>query len=178
MTVNKRVTVAMFFIFAVALASGSFFEIYMKGAGKQQLMELLGGLLADGQTQSFFATFWQSLRAWLLMLAVISAVPFLPPLLLLCPVFPALKGLSLGFSATMLVEAFGPEGAWYIFATILPHTLLQIPLLCFMTGFVTSGATKKALRKNARPYFLCCGAAAGLIFISCLLEAFLTQFLL
>lgn len=178
MTVNKRVTVAMFFIFAVALASGSFFEIYMKGAGKQQLMELLGGLLADGQTQSFFATFWQSLRAWLLMLAVISAVPFLPPLLLLCPVFPALKGLSLGFSATMLVEAFGPEGAWYIISTILPHTLLQIPLLCFMTGFVTSGATKKALRKNARPYFLCCGAAAGLIFISCLLEAFLTQFLL
>lgn len=40
MIVNKKIALAMFFIFAVGLCSGAFFEIYMKGEGKTQLMDM------------------------------------------------------------------------------------------------------------------------------------------
>ena len=178
MIVNKKITWVMLFIFAVGLCSGAFFEIYMKGGGKTQLMDLLSGLVSGDSGQSFFSTFWNSLKMWLIMLAIAFFVPYAPPLAVVCPFFPMLKGLTLGFSATMLVETFGVKGSWYIISTIRPQNLLQIPILCVLIGISMSGATKKALRSNARLYFTYYGAGTGLIFISCLLEAFLMQFLL
>ena len=42
MIINKKVTFIMLFIFAVGLCSGAFFEIYMEGSGKTQLMDKIG----------------------------------------------------------------------------------------------------------------------------------------
>ena len=178
MIINKKIALAMFFIFAVGLCSGAFFEIYMKGEGKTQLMDILSGLVSGSTGQSFISTFWNSFRTWIAMLLITFIVPFLPPRAILCPFFPILKGLTLGFSATMLIETFGVKGTWYIISTILPQNLIQIPILCVLIGLSMSGANKKALRKSTRPYLTCYGVAVCLILISCLLEAFLTQFLL
>ena len=104
MIVNKKIALAMFFIFAVGLCSGAFFEIYMKGEGKTQLMDILSGLVSGSTGQSFISTFWNSFRTWIAMLLITFIVPFLPPLAILCPFFPILKGLTLGFSATMLIN--------------------------------------------------------------------------
>ncbi len=178
MIVNKKITWTMLFIFAVGLCSGAFFEIYMKGGGKAQLMELLSVLLSGDTGQGFFSTFWNSLRTWLIMLSITFFVPYVPPLAIICPFLPMIKGLTLGFSATMVVETFGVKGTWYIISTILPQNLLQIPVFCILIGISMSNATKKALRSNARLYLTYYGMGACLIFISCLLEAFLIQFLL
>jgi len=178
MVVNKKVTLIMLFIFAVGLCSGAFFEIYMKGEGKTQLMDMLLGLFSGDLGQSFFSTFWNSFRTWIIMLLIAFAVPFVPPLVAACPLLPMIKGLTLGFSSTMLIETFGVKGAWYIISTILPQNLLQIPVLCILIGFSMSSVTKKALRSDARAYITYYGAGTVLIFISCLLEAFLMQFLL
>lgn len=178
MIINKKITFAMLFIFAVGICSGAFFEIYMKGEGKTQLMDLLSGLFSGTFKQGFFSTFWNSFRTWVVMLLIAFLVPFFPPFTAICPFLPMIKGLTLGFSATMLVEAFGVKGTWYIISTILPQNLIQVPLLCILIGLSTSKATKKALRSGTRTYLLYYGFGAALILISCLLEAFLMQFAL
>lgn len=70
MIVNKKIALAMFFIFAVGLCSGAFFEIYMKGEGKTQLMDMLSGLVSGSTGQSFISTFWNSFRTWIAMLLI------------------------------------------------------------------------------------------------------------
>ena len=176
MIINKKVTFIMLFIFAVGLCSGAFFEIYMEGSGKTQLMDIISSLVSCSPSGSFFSIFWNSFRTWLIMLLIVFVVPYVPPFAAICPFLPMIKGLTLGFSATMLVETFGIKGSWYIISTILPQNLLQIPILCMLIGLSMSKTTKKTLHSDARLYLTYYGGGALLIFISCLLEAFLMQF--
>lgn len=38
MVINKKLTLIFLFLMAVGICTGSFFEVFMKGEGKQQLM--------------------------------------------------------------------------------------------------------------------------------------------
>ena len=181
MTFNNKITLFLFFLLAVGICSGAFFEVYMEGAGKTQLMDFLSSLFAGNNGQNFFHSFFDSLKIWTVMLLIPFLSPFLPPLALLCPFLPFIKGITLGFSATMLVETFGIKGSWYIISTILPQNLLQIPVLCFLISMsmaMCSKTNRKALHIDARQYYLSYSVGALLILISCLLEAFLMQFAL
>lgn len=172
MLISKKTIFVMLFIFAVGLCSGAFFEVCMEGEGKTQLMQLLSSMFSGNSTQSFFAAFWGSLRLWLIMLLIAFAMPFFPPLIVLCPFMPMLRGISVGFASTMLIETFGFKGALYIFGTILPQSLIQLPVICLLLGLSFGVRNKKALRGSVRQYLLYYAAGAAAIFISCLLEVF------
>lgn len=186
MIVNKKITLTLLFILAVGVCTGAFFEVYMQGEGKEQLMEMLSGFFSGGSTQSFHIAFFNCIKIWLIIALILFLCPVFPPLAVMCPVIPLLKGLALGFSATMLVETFKVKGVWYIVSTMLPHGLIQIPALCVLAAlslqgaFLTSkyflskrrrSANKNALQNYARQYLICYGITMVFIIISCLIEA-------
>ena len=56
---KKSTFFAMLFLAATGLASGCFFEIYLNGSGKDQLMGLLSGFFAaEENSLSFWLSFW------------------------------------------------------------------------------------------------------------------------
>lgn len=188
MVINKKLTLIFMFLLAVGICAGSFFEVFMEGEGKQQLMDMLSGFFSGESTQSFRTAFFSCFKTWLMILAALFVCPLFPPLAVLCPLIPLVKGLTLGFSATMLVETFGLKGGWYIISTIIPHSIIQIPVLCLLAALSPEGASvvlrsfmqkkrrsinKNALQNYARQYLICYGAGTALIIVSCLLEAFL-----
>ncbi len=183
----------MLFLCMVGLCTGAFFEVFMVGDGKTQLMSLLSTFLGNGINHSFYDIFLSSLKPLLLLWLFFFFCPLLPPLALLGPVICVTKSFTLGFCATMIVEVFGIKGSWYIFTSIMPQGIMQLPVICFLTalssGFAslmvnvyTKGrgrkAYKNALHINARHYVTCNLSCLAILIIFCLVEAFLKLFLL
>ena len=54
MTFNDKVLFSMFFIFAIGVSCGAFFEVFMEGAGKEQLTGLLSMVITQGNSAGFF----------------------------------------------------------------------------------------------------------------------------
>lgn len=188
MVINKKLFWIYLFIFAVGLCAGSFFEIFMTGAGKDQLMEALSGFFTDGGSSSFLSAFLRCAKTWLIITAVLFFSPLVPPLAVCGPFICIAKGMSAGFSAAMLAETFGLQGGWYILSTLVPHSLIQIPVMCAMASVSAEitfmvlkallakkrrSAIKNALRIHARQYLMLFAASAALLGVSCVIEAFL-----
>ena len=181
MTFNDKILYLMFFIFAIGLSCGAFFEVYMEGAGKEQLMQFLSTLFDSGAAPGFWSGLLKSILNWIAFLILPFCVIYLPPLSVFCPFIPFIKGLSLGFSSTMLVETFGIKGGLYIATTLLPQSIIQIPVLCFLISLSIVSAHpkyKKALHQDARQYYIYYCTGGLLIVISCLLEALLMRLIL
>ena len=190
--VNRKLFFVMLFIFAVGLCSGSFFEAYMQGEGKEQLKELISVFFSSEESPAFAVAFLSSVKKWLLLSAVLFICPLLPLLMPAVPLIPLFKGLALGFSATILVETFGIKASLYILGTLVPQNIIQIPVLCFAAAVSLETSVlvirqlqprrrrsnKKALQNYARQYILTFGAVIILVIFSCLLEAFLMKVLL
>lgn len=188
MSINKRLVLLFLFLTAVGICTGAFFEVFMKGEGKQQLIEIMSSFFSAENSQSTFAAFSSSFKTWLILFALLFFSPVVLPLALLCPVIPLIRGFSMGFSATMLVEAFSLKGGWYIVTTMLPQSIVQIPVVCFLaalsleSAYITSKSlfskkrrtlNKKALHNYARQYLIMYCVGIILIIASCFLEAFL-----
>ena len=190
---NKKIVFTLLFITAVSMVSGSFFEVYMSGLGKEQLMETLSLLFSnkstDGFLSLFIASFFDIFKIWVYMLLC----PIIPVLALFSPFICVFRGFSAGFSSTMLIEAFGMKGTLYILSTIIPHNIIQLPLLCILSCVslkmslkVTRlyiqksnrNRNKNALQKDARHYLTIYFVSLLILLISCLIEAFLKQSLL
>lgn len=181
MTFNDKVFFSLLFILGIGISCGAFFEVYMEGAGKEQLMQILSLFFNNGASSGFFSSLAKNLFNWLLMLLIPFAVIYLPPLVFFCPFIPFIKGLSLGFSATMLVEVFGLKGGFYIAATLLPQNIIQIPVLCYLIALSIISArskNRKALHQDARQYYINYFIGCIFIIISCLLESVLMQLIL
>ncbi len=189
MTINKKLVLIFLFLTAVGICTGAFFEVFMKGEGKQQLMEMMSSFFSAKDSQNGFAAFSSSFKTWLIITVVLFFCPVLPPLVLLCPIIPLAKGLTLGFSATMLIETFGTKGVWYIITTMIPQNILQIPVMCFLAALSFEGTyigckslsikkrrkiNKNALQNYARQYLIIYCMGIVLIIVSCILEAFLS----
>ena len=67
MAINKKLFWIYLFIFAVGLCAGSFFEVSMTGAGKDQLMDALSGFFTDGNNAPFISDFSRCAGTWLMM---------------------------------------------------------------------------------------------------------------
>lgn len=134
---DKKIFFALLFVAATGLCAGAFFEVYMSGSGKDQLMTLLDNFFQpehaeNGESLSPLVSFWLSVRGSLLVLLLFFLSPVLLVLLPLCPIWLFLLGLSTGFSATMLIEAFGATGLRYAGLTLVPPAFLQILLFSFL----------------------------------------------
>lgn len=188
MEINKKLTLILLFSVAVGICAGAFFEVFIEGRGKEQLMEILSVSFSGAKDQAFEATFFNCVKSWLLIAIVVFLCPVLPPLCIPCMFLPFFKGITLGFSATMLVETFGIKGTWYIISTMLPHSIIQLPVLCLMIALSVTAASaliriiadrghrnisKKNLPNLLRQYALLYSAGIIIILLSCLIEALL-----
>lgn len=190
-----RRTLQWFFIFlfmlAVGIASGSFFEVFLYGSGKDSLAETLNIFLTTPQEMlKVFPHFLRQICLKTITIAVLLlAVPFIPPLMLCFPLIIFVKGFSLGFTVSMTFETLGLAGIRQIALTMFFGKLIQLPLLCLLCAYAAETATQKKGnykvhkirignklkpdKSTFRRYTLVCLCGLFLYLISFLPEAFL-----
>ena len=190
-----RRTLQWFFIFlfmlAVGIASGSFFEVFLYGSGKDSLAETLNIFLTTPQEMlKVFPHFLRQICLKTIIIAVLLlAVPFIPPLMLCFPLIIFVKGFSLGFTVSMTFETLGLAGIRQIALTMFFGKLIQLPLLCLLCAYAAETAMQwntnckvrkirignklKPDKSTFRRYTLVCLCGLFLYLISFLPEAFL-----
>lgn len=190
-----RRTLQWFFIFlfllAVGIASGSFFEVFLYGSGKDSLAETLNLFLTTPQEMlKVFPHFLRQICLKTITIAVLLlTVPFIPTLILCFPPLIFAKGFSLGFTVSMTFETLGLAGIRQIAFTLLFGKLIQLPLLCLLCAYAAETAMqwntnykvrKIRIRNKLKPdkstfrrYTLVCLCGLFLYLISFLPEAFL-----
>lgn len=191
MKLNYKPIVVLLFALAVSICAGSFFEVSMTGDGKQQLENMLSGLLnaENGGSENVQSTalFAGCLFRILAKNLVVIALAYISPVVLITlpvlPTFMLLRGLSFGFSAAMTLEVTGIRGILYIITTLLPQNLIQLPVYCALTALSlqagavrikrAAGRKRNAMQLDAKRYSLIFLTGLGIITLSCLLEAFL-----
>ena len=141
-----RRTLQWFFIFlfllAVGIASGSFFEVFLYGSGKDSLAETLNIFLTTPQEMlKVFPHFLRQICLKTITIAVLLlTVPFIPPLMLCFPLIIFVKGFSLGFTVSMTFETLGLAGIRQIALTMFFGKLIQLPLLCLLCAYAAETA--------------------------------------
>ena len=190
-----RRTLQWFFIFlfllAVGIASGSFFEVFLYGSGKDSLAETLNIFLTTPQEMlKVFPHFLRQICLKTITIAVLLlTVPFIPPLMLCFPLIIFVKGFSLGFTVSMTFETLGLAGIRQIALTMFLGKLIQLPLLCLLCAYAAETAMQwntnckvrkirignklKPDKSTFRRYTLVCLCGLCLYLISFLPEAFL-----
>lgn len=190
-----RRTLQWFFIFlfmlAVGIASGSFFEVFLYGSGKDSLAETLNIFLTTPQEMlKVFPHFLRQICLKTITIAVLLlTVPFIPPLMLCFPLIIFVKGFSLGFTVSMTFETLGLAGIRQIALTLFFGKLIQLPLLCLLCAYaaetamqwntnckvrkIRKGDKLKPDKSTFRRYTLVCLCGLFLYLISFLPEAFL-----
>ena len=191
MRINGKLMAVLVFSLLVSICTGSFFKVSITGAGKQQLENILYGLLnsdtgstaGSDATLSFAGCF---MRIFIKNLIIIILAYISPAVFITLPVMPAfiiLKGISLGFSAAMTLEVAGIRGILYIITNLMPQNLIQLPVYCFLAALSlqeskvriahVSNCKRNALQLDARRYSLLFATGLGIITLSCILEAIL-----
>ena len=186
-----RRTLQWFFIFlfmlAVGIASGSFFEVFLYGSGKDSLAETLNIFLTTPQEMlNDFGIKGQLIPT---IAVLLLTVPFIPPLMLCFPLIIFVKGFSLGFTVSMTFETLGLAGIRQIALTLFFGKLIQLPLLCLLCAYAAETAMQwntnckvrkirignklKPDKSTFRRYTLVCLCGLFLYLISFLPEAFL-----
>ena len=180
-----------FFMLAVGIASGSFFEVFLYGSGKDSLAETLNIFLTTPQEMlKVFPHFLRQICLKTITIAVLLlTVPFIPPLMLCFPLIIFVKGFSLGFTVSMTFETLGLAGIRQIALTMFFGKLIQLPLLCLLCAYAAETAMQwntnckvrkirignklKPDKSTFRRYTLVCLCGLFLYLISFLPEAFL-----
>lgn len=165
----------------------------MEGSGKEQLMDFLSIYITGSTASGFLSMFLSSLLSLLKTWLFFFLCPLMPFLAFICPFLCMIRGLSVGFASTMLIETFGFKGAWYIILSIMPQNIIQLPVFCLLSTLSISMSLisfkcytqrhshkkyKNALQINARHYIFVFCLCLLLLLISCLIEVVLKVFLL
>ena len=196
MKINHKAFGLLLFLTAVGTCCGAFFEILLTGDGKDILRSAVFHFFSEENGSSpsslsvghFLELWWKAFRPdfFFLLAAYLSPVIFI--LLPLLPCYLFYNGMSLGFSAAMTIEILGLRGSSRLLAALLPHNLIQLPLLCVLTVFSFSASritipavfhshsnsrvcrNKTALRDYARQYSFYYFIGMILFMLSCFLE--------
>ena len=200
---EKKTFLLLLFLAAIGLTTGCFFELYLSGEGKDQLIHQLADYFgSDGTDFSYWQSFWQNLRRCLPFFCLCFLSPLLP---VLCPVdltLIFLRGFFLGFTCSMVIETFSIKGIFYASITLVPWAVMQIMLFAELLTFsfiqagdmfypfklrhrhASSGPTvkkywsagiRKALQLAAGPYLFHYTAAMIFLILIGLLQSFLLQ---
>ena len=183
MKLSEKTVLAMFFLAAVGICAGAFFEVHMTGTVKDQLAEIL---INSDPSENFMLSLKNSARVLFPILIAGFTAPYIYVTIPLIPAYIFIRSIALGFTAAMTLEAAGLAGMSTIALRLMPQNLVLLPALAVLaaaacqagcasfacTFFPRSQAArrnKKALQFNARPYFLiyACGTAAAIF--SCFL---------
>ena len=184
---DKKLFYGLLFVAATGFTAGSFFEIYITGDGKDQLMELLTGWFSSADSPfSFSRNFLQNFCSGLFFLLLCFLSARLPFLLIFCITLIFVQSLLYGVSASLLLETFGhSEGMLYTAATVAPGALLRtlltayfakLAIQCWLTRTRSVNRnSRKALRILTGPEVTYYAAGLAALFFISLLQAVLQQ---
>ena len=197
MKINEKIILILLFTSVVGICAGAFFEVYMTGDTKNQIIDLLDSFFSSESNTLYADTdfsriFVRSLAENLLIAATIITAPYIMITLPLIPFLILLKSIASGFSVAMTLEVIGLRGILHIVLFLLPYNIISIPVLCIIGGIsLQSGIMRctsflmpfsaehrrkrKALHQDARHFSLYYSIALAALIISCILEAFLLQ---
>lgn len=136
-------------------------------SGEETLVRFLQEHLTAGGDSSFWYTFWKYMKydlliwagGWLSMGVFISGCVCL------------FRGISLEFTAAMLMASYGGKGVWLTILGILPQNLLLIPAYVAMTTVAVyylfawgeegtrKGASKREKRRRQTEYCILLAAS-------------------
>lgn len=179
---KKQTFFAILFLAATGLASGCFFELFMTGDGKEDLMHLLSVFFdAEENRISFSETFWQNIGVSLPVLLLTFFTPLIPVLFPISLLLLFFRGLALGFSAAMMMETFGTRGFLYTAFTLVPAGVMQILLFSVLTAVsfhyglpvLRKKDRRKALQVTAEPYLYTYAAGLAILILICLIQTVL-----
>ncbi len=178
------------FLFLTGIFTGVFTAVFLPGDEKLQILQVLDHYLIPGTEgpmpgEILGRSLLINLGLLVLIILLTLAVFGFPGTLLIF----VYKGMSLGFSAAMILETVGVfKGCSMVFATLVPQNFLYIP------AFVLGGAAgisldiqvlrnrrsgiKKSLTAGAGDFLLLMGFFSVVILAGCLIETFICPFLL
>jgi len=184
---EKKLFYLLLFLAATGFAAGVFYEIYVSGDGKTQLMELLSAIFdAEDNFMSLLGAAVHNFCSGLPFLLCAFFMTWFPFLVMMFMILLFFQNFIYGISAALLMETFGlSEGLLHVMtATALPVLLRTMFFICFAVSIIKSwkyrsgnriSGRKKALRILTEPDAVkFAAAAAALLFIS-LLQAILQQ---
>ena len=132
MKINYKIFWVFLFIIAVGICTGSFFETGMTDGSKSGFFDALISFFhvaeaGGGDGENFSSeNFLSALGSFLPVLLIGYVSAFLPILLPLIPLYIFTRGVSVGFSAAAILEAFGLKGTAYILITLMPPHFIQL----------------------------------------------------
>lgn len=140
MKINTKLFLILLFFAGVGICTGSFLEVGLNDEIKTSLSQVLGTVFqsdADMSTHNnrndvFFEYFLRFMKDVLLPVFFMFLSAFVLILLPIIPFYILLKGIFIGFSSSMLIEAFGVKGILYIAATLMPQNIIQLPVFCLL----------------------------------------------
>lgn len=184
---DKKRLPLLLFLAATGYTAGVFFELYITGSGKVQLMELLTDYFAaENHTLPFLRSILQNFCSGLPFLLSCFFMPSFPFLMIPFAFFLFLQNLLYGISASLLVETLGfSSGFLYVLTGPALSALLRTMLFAYTAACFaqwnprrsvrSSSGRKKALRFLTGPEgFVYAALLAALLFIS-LLQTILLQ---
>lgn len=188
MKLNCRLLAVLLFALAVSICAGSFFEVFMTGEGKVHIENMLGSLLSSdsSENQNLSAFSGCFIKIFVKNMLVLLLAYLSPAILITMPVLPSfmlLRGMAFGFSAAMTLDVAGLKGIFYILTVLMPQNLIQFPVYCILSVLSVqacvmrikqiSGRKRNAKQWDARRYSFIFLLGAGIVTLSCLLEALL-----
>lgn len=104
--------------------------------------------------------------------------------ILIIPLIICWKGITIGFTVGFLVNEFGLKGFLLSLLGLLPHYLIMIPGLIFLSsvGLIFSLSSRRLKgnrisKKNLQEYFILIFTCLIILLLSSLVESFLTPYL-
>ncbi|MEG0830349.1 MAG: stage II sporulation protein M [Anaerovoracaceae bacterium] len=186
---SQKTILTSLFIFLTGISTGVFLQLTMTSDENANLAGYLKEYLySNGVKIDFPNPFFSSVGTNLFLLLIISlcglsALGF--PLALLTLLY---KGMSLGFSVSLIMETMSQDGIPLIFTSLVPQNLVLIPVFILATSTAVnfafeffhsrSGPLKKNLPGRSSSYLLTEVCFAIAIIIGCGIEAILYPFVL
>lgn len=183
---NKKVFFLLLFLSATGVTTGCFFELLLSVNEKEELMTLLAGFLGGKVSESSLPEqIFSKAAAGTVFLVPAFFLPLVPWMIPFHLLYLFLRGFFLGFSASMVLEALGLKGLFYIAVTLIPAELLQfllfsLLLCCSLQEFHHLRHRKKGSRKapqffTAGPYLYTYAAGFAIMLLIIFFRSVLLQ---
>lgn len=152
-SLSKKYTTLLFFIFVFGISTGVFFEIMMNDTIKTDMQYYLQMLLRspiDGdftKTNSIVALL-NSIIINILAITLIALSGYTRFSSCISSIILFLKGLSLGYCCSLILETLALKGIFIIILSLLPQNTLLIPSFFISCNLALTNSSTLKYKKN------------------------------
>jgi len=191
--IKENISIFLFTIvlFVVGIVFGAFIVNSLSIDQKKDLFTYLSKFFGELETANYIATkehllfsFQENLKIFLLIWLLGISVIGVPIILILLFV----RGIVIGFTVGFLVNQGGMKGFWLACASVLPHNLVLVPIILFVTScsiMVSIKMIKRQFLKGNEPfkvylqfYFALLVTGVILVFLGSVIEVYFSPFVM